>query len=86
MDDPSQLFNKKESENNTAIDVANTELASTQTPFKGKTITRPILIENAGTITKLDRPESQGSNTVERNSEKQSSQGLTINPNDETAS
>ena len=69
MDDPSQLFNKKESENNTAID-ANTELASTQTPFKGKTITRPILLENAETNTKLDRPESQESNTVGRDSEK----------------
>ena len=85
MDDPSQLFNKKDSENNTAVD-ANTEMASTQTPFKNKTITRPILLVNAETNTKLDRPESQGSNTVERNSEKQSSQGLTINPNDETAS
>ena len=50
MDDPSQLFNKKDSENNTALD-ANTELAYTSTPFKAKTITRPILIENSETIT-----------------------------------
>ena len=69
MDDPSQLFNKKESENNTAID-GNTELDSTHAPFKSKTITRPILLVNAETNTKLDRRESQGSNTVERNSEK----------------
>ena len=69
MEDPSLLFNNNNnSSHNTEINAANTELAATQTPFKGKTT--PTILENAETNTKLDRPESQESNTVGRDSEK----------------
>ena len=81
MDDPSQLFNRESEHNTEAI---HTEMAATMASFKRKTMTRPILIENAGSITKLDRPESQMSDTVGRDSEKMSSHGITVNQNDET--
>ena len=65
MDDPSQLFNKKDSENNNALD-DNTDLA----PFKGKTITRPILLEDSEAVTKIDIPKGKKSGSDERNTEK----------------
>ena len=58
MDDPSQLF-KKEEDAAVMDDASEMTATATGTPFKGKTISRPVLLDgNSSVITKLDRPET----------------------------